>query len=247
MDKRVNGFSWHFQDSDNWDLVQGTISNILGMFHWTHCIQYVFESLSLTSITEKQLNGFSWNCQHTSDIRQGTIWNILTLLSILWAQGWFFYFLDPCLLATLLKAENGFLWNVQHMLGMTQQNIWLGCFTPGFLWLWIETWYLKPKLLQISHSTLLYHHYVIYVMPYLHCPRMVSISLFHLYKKIYITRGITPSYELEIYYFTSVLFSNETSYNKTAQIFLFSTLIPRQNDHNFPDDIFKCIFLNENV
>ena len=26
-----------------------------------------------------------------------------------------------------------------------------------------------------------------------------------------------------------------------------NTLRPRQNGHHFPDDIFKCIFLNENV
>ena len=28
---------------------------------------------------------------------------------------------------------------------------------------------------------------------------------------------------------------------------LFNTLRPRQNGHRFPDDTFKCIFLNENV
>ena len=28
---------------------------------------------------------------------------------------------------------------------------------------------------------------------------------------------------------------------------IFNTLRPRQNDSYFPDDIFKCIFLNENV
>ena len=27
----------------------------------------------------------------------------------------------------------------------------------------------------------------------------------------------------------------------------FNTLRPRQNGHHFPDDIWKCIFLNENV
>ena len=27
----------------------------------------------------------------------------------------------------------------------------------------------------------------------------------------------------------------------------FNTLKPRQNSHHFPDDIFKCIFSNENV
>ena len=27
----------------------------------------------------------------------------------------------------------------------------------------------------------------------------------------------------------------------------FNTLRPRQNGRHFPDDIFKCIFLNENV
>ena len=28
---------------------------------------------------------------------------------------------------------------------------------------------------------------------------------------------------------------------------IFNTLRPRQNDRHFPDDVFKCIFLNENV
>ena len=28
---------------------------------------------------------------------------------------------------------------------------------------------------------------------------------------------------------------------------IFNTLRPRQNGHHFADDIFKCIFLNENV
>ena len=30
-------------------------------------------------------------------------------------------------------------------------------------------------------------------------------------------------------------------------IYMFNTLRPRQNGPHFPDDIFKCIFLNENV
>ena len=29
--------------------------------------------------------------------------------------------------------------------------------------------------------------------------------------------------------------------------YCFNTLTPRQNGRHFPDDIFKCIFLNENV
>ena len=28
---------------------------------------------------------------------------------------------------------------------------------------------------------------------------------------------------------------------------VFNTLRPRQNGRHFPDDIFKCIFVNENV
>ena len=31
------------------------------------------------------------------------------------------------------------------------------------------------------------------------------------------------------------------------QMFTFNTLRPRQNGRHFADDIFKCIFLNENV
>ena len=30
-------------------------------------------------------------------------------------------------------------------------------------------------------------------------------------------------------------------------LFSFYALKPRQNDRHFPDDFFKCIFLNENV
>ena len=34
---------------------------------------------------------------------------------------------------------------------------------------------------------------------------------------------------------------------KTVPYGGFNTLRPRQNGHHFPDDILKCIFLNENV
>ena len=33
----------------------------------------------------------------------------------------------------------------------------------------------------------------------------------------------------------------------TNEFPVLNTLRPRQNGHHFPDDIFKCIFLNENV
>ena len=36
-------------------------------------------------------------------------------------------------------------------------------------------------------------------------------------------------------------------YKGEADAFTVNTLRPRQNDHHFPDDISKCIFLNENV
>ena len=32
-----------------------------------------------------------------------------------------------------------------------------------------------------------------------------------------------------------------------VDLFVINTLRPRQNGRHFPDDIFKCIFLNENV
>ena len=44
-------------------------------------------------------------------------------------------------------------------------------------------------------------------------------------------------------YFHCVLFSSST----IADIWYIGTLRPRQNGHRFPEDIFKCIFLNENV
>ena len=35
--------------------------------------------------------------------------------------------------------------------------------------------------------------------------------------------------------------------SRTYLFCIFNTLRPRQNGQHFPDDIFKCIFLNENV
>ena len=40
--------------------------------------------------------------------------------------------------------------------------------------------------------------------------------------------------------------NNMLSDNGCANV-VFNTLRPGQNTRNFPDDIFKCIFLNENV
>ena len=42
---------------------------------------------------------------------------------------------------------------------------------------------------------------------------------------------------------------NQTMMNldKKYKLLDFNTLRPRQNGRHFPDDIFKCIFLNENV
>ena len=34
---------------------------------------------------------------------------------------------------------------------------------------------------------------------------------------------------------------------RSAAAMVFDTLRPRQNVRHFPDDMFKCIFLNENV
>ena len=39
------------------------------------------------------------------------------------------------------------------------------------------------------------------------------------------------------------MFANAPNQNGRS----FNTLRPRQNGRHFPDDIFKCIFLNENV
>ena len=39
----------------------------------------------------------------------------------------------------------------------------------------------------------------------------------------------------------------EPSLYRVAKDKLVNTLRPRQNGRHFPDDIFKCIFLNENV
>ena len=47
---------------------------------------------------------------------------------------------------------------------------------------------------------------------------------------------------------TSVFFSREAFDQSPFHIpFLINTSRPRQNGRHFPDDIFKCIFLNENV
>ena len=65
-EKRLNAFSWYFQG--RWDLIQGTIGNIFGMFHltpWTQNFSPTFpeQSMPLSSIAEKRLSEFSWNFQ----------------------------------------------------------------------------------------------------------------------------------------------------------------------------------------
>ena len=60
---------------------------------------------SISHIVEKRVNGFSYNFQDESDIRQGTIWNVLEMLRLTpWTQGICFYFLHLCLLAALPKT-----------------------------------------------------------------------------------------------------------------------------------------------
>ena len=99
--KRLNGFSWIFQD--RWDLIQGTIGNIFRMFHLTPWTQEFFptfseESMTLSSIAEKRLNGFSWNFQERTDLTQGASWNTFGMLRLTpWILGRFIYFMDPCL------------------------------------------------------------------------------------------------------------------------------------------------------
>ena len=39
----------------------------------------------------------------------------------------------------------------------------------------------------------------------------------------------------------------KSSYPSVSSVDAFNTLRPRQDGRHFPDDIFKCIFLNENV
>ena len=41
--------------------------------------------------------------------------------------------------------------------------------------------------------------------------------------------------------------SEEGSYFHTFKSYSFNILKPRQNGHHFPDGIFRCIFINENV
>ena len=47
-------------------------------------------------------------------------------------------------------------------------------------------------------------------------------------------------------YFLFLFFFKERDASATATC-LFNTLSPRQNGRHFPEDIFKCIFMNENV
>ena len=46
---------------------------------------------------------------------------------------------------------------------------------------------------------------------------------------------------------SKVLWSKKISWNRAADTPQFNSLRPRQNGRHFPDDIFKWIFLNENV
>ena len=47
--------------------------------------------------------------------------------------------------------------------------------------------------------------------------------------------------------FTCYIFRNPFLYLIQFNVWPFNTLRPRQNGCQFPDDIFKCIFVNENV
>ena len=63
------------------------------------------------------------------------------------------------------------------------------------------------------------------------------------------TRSLTPAPELGpgIYSYCSTFIRNFTPLPAPGTWVLFNTLSPRQNGRNFADDIFKRIFLNENV
>ena len=67
------------------------------------------------------------------------------------------------------------------------------------------------------------------------------MSLTHLVSKMYRwSLGMDKYIHLTLYNALSMLGFNHVGGS-------FNTLRPRQNGQNFPDDIFKCIFVNENV
>ena len=100
MEKWVNGFSWNFMKR------QARHKKLLArLFHI--CVDcFMISHLGardeiVSNTTVKLISGFSWNFQDMLALTQGTIWNILGIISLTpCTQGSFFYFLCPCLLAT---------------------------------------------------------------------------------------------------------------------------------------------------
>ena len=81
-----------------WNVRHDTRNNWLDCFIPAHLGA---PGVFVSNITIQSMSGFSWNFQYMLAMTQGTIWNILGIIGITpWAQGSFFYFLGPCLLAT---------------------------------------------------------------------------------------------------------------------------------------------------
>ena len=119
-EKCVNGVPWNLQGK--WNLVQGIIWNVFGMFCLTPWTQESFstfswKSVSVSNITVKWVTGFSWNFKQRLQLRQGTICNIFGMLQLThWIQDRFFYFLYLWLLVISRNISERifmkFSWNV---------------------------------------------------------------------------------------------------------------------------------------
>ena len=104
---------------------------------------------------------------------------------------------------------------------------------PATLWLQISSKRTAPS------NSGMYEHRVLTVTFGICNPYMFSSGMrppCNLFKTNSSRRGKWP-----------VMFGMEEQHPVTRRLTLVNTLRPRQNGRHFPDDIFKCILLNENV
>ena len=86
--------------------------------------------------------------------------------------------------------------------------------------------------------------------PWIHC-KITMLEMFLMkFWSPYLDNSVAQQYSSEINYTN---FNSQFNYENTILLFPIighhhsNTLRPRHNGRHFPDDIFKCIFLNENV
>ena len=103
----------------------------------------------------------------------------------------------------------------------------------------------KRKVLHFVYNFTIVQqrHYLMQFWPRLMMP--YGVTRFTLY--IVFAFYVNPWCDAGCWKFTLEERSSLTMSQSSSQYHIFNTLRPRQNGRHFADDIFKCIFLNENV